>query len=132
MGGGANCNVGPSREIDMFGGPGLAPGPAPGQGLGAGSAKSPGLGLAPQKSTKKKDKASSKSQQQQPIDWSARMVDMKRINTLIRSKEEEDAYWSKLRNTNHDNALERDDGDGDDDGNGKTNITNITNNYTLI
>ena len=36
VGGSVNCNVGPSREIDMFGGPGP----------GLGSAQEPGLGLS--------------------------------------------------------------------------------------
>ena len=104
----------------MFGAQGLAP--EPGQG--------PGPGLTKQKSTKKKDKDKASNQQQQSIDWSARMIDMKRINTLIRSKEEEDAYWMKLRNTNHDYSLDRD--DGDDDGNLPRILTNISHLYSYI
>ena len=103
MGGAANCNVGPSREIDMYGGQGL--GPASGPGLAPG----PGQGQTKQKSKKKYSSTAAPA-----IDWSARMLDMKRINTLIRSKEEEDAYWMKLRNTNRDHAVGGEEEEGDD------------------
>ena len=91
VGGSVNCNVGPSREIDMFGGPGpgLGLGPAQGQGLGPvqKTAPTPGLAVSSIKPKNTKKKGSS-STPLPAVDWTARMLDMKRINTLIRSKEE--------------------------------------------
>ena len=75
----------------MFGGPGLGLGlgPAQGQGLGPSQKTAPTPGLAVSsikpKNTKKKGSSSTPPP---AVDWTARMLDMKRINTLIRSKDE--------------------------------------------
>ena len=73
----------------MFGGPGLGLGPAQGQGLGPvqKTAPTPGLAVSSIKPKNTKKKGSS-STPLPAVDWTARMLDMKRINTLIRSKEE--------------------------------------------
>lgn len=36
------------------------------------------------------------------INWEVRMKEMKRVNQILRSEEEEEKFWASMRNTNHD------------------------------
>jgi hypothetical protein len=43
------------------------------------------------------------------------LEDMKRVNTLLKDNEEEQAFWTAMRNTNHELPDENDDDDGGGD-----------------